>query len=256
MKKRIFQKLYNRFICGLNRYLMTVNFTAKMFDIPKDAKALCIAPHPDDESIGMGGVLSKYKDNFDVICLTDGSKGIKNQNSEDVVHTRQVEFENALKVAGISNIKNLGIEDKGVFNAYDKFSQIDISKYDYIFIPNFIDTHFDHRSCFIHLQKMLREKKYKSDLKILFYEVWGTLTTPNVLVDISDVVDVKSEMIKCYASQLDRKDYLNAILGLNKYRGLTKNKAYCEAFWLLDAKQIINLYNEFFQDIEEQAENE
>lgn len=248
MKKRIFQKFYNRFISSFNRYLMTINFTAKVFKIHENEKALCIAPHPDDESIGMGGVLAKYKDNFDVICLTDGSKGIKNQDEQTIVQTRQIEFENALKVAGIKNYKNLGITDREVCNSYDQFSQIDIENYDYIFIPNLIDTHYDHRACFIHLQKMLREKKHKSNLKILLYEVWGTLTSPNVLVEITDVVQKKSEMIKCYKSQLERKDYLNAVLGLNRYRGLTKNIEYSEAFWLLDCNEVLNLYDEFFQE--------
>ncbi len=256
MKKRIFQKFYNRFLSGFNRYLMTINFTAKVFKIEEGKKALCIAPHPDDESIGMGGVLAKYKNNFDVICLTDGAKGIKNLNVEEVVQTRKIEFENALKVAGIENFKNLGIADREVCNSYDKFSEIEIEKYDYIFIPNLIDTHYDHRACFIHLQKMLREKKHKSNLKILFYEVWGTLTSPNVLVNITEVVQIKAEMIKCYKSQLERKDYLGATLGLNKYRGLTKNIEYSEAFWLLDCKEVLRLYDEFFSDIKEQADNE
>lgn len=256
MKKRIFQKIYNRFLSKLNRYLMTINFTAKEFKIDSNKRALCIAPHPDDESIGMGGVLAKYRDNFDVICLTDGAKGIKNQSADEIVRLRKVEFENALKTAGIVSYKNLGIADRDVCNSYDKFSEIEIDKYDYIFIPNLIDTHYDHRACFIHLQKMLREKRHKPDLKILFYEVWGTLTSPNVLVNISDVVEIKSEMIKCYKSQLARKDYLGAILGLNKYRGLTKNIEYSEAFWFLDCQEVVRLYDEFFSDIKEQVDNE
>lgn len=235
---------------------MTINFTAKVFKIDENERALCIAPHPDDESIGLGGVLAKYSKNFDVICLTDGSKGIKNQDIETVVQTRQIEFENAMKVAGIENHKNLGIQDRDVCNSYEKFAETNLEKYDYIFIPNLLDTHFDHRACFIHLQKMIREKKHKQNLKILFYEVWGALTSPNVLVNISDTIQTKTEMIKCYKSQLERKDYVNAILGLNKYRGLTKNIEFAEAFWLLDCKEFLKLYDEFFSDIKEQFDNE
>ncbi len=256
MKKRIFQKFYNKFLSAFNRYLMTINFTAKVFEIKEGERALCIAPHPDDESIGMGGVLARYKDRIDVICLTDGAKGIKNQSEEIIVQTRKIEFEKALKVAGIENFRNLGIADKEVFNSYEKFEQIDIEKYDYIFIPNFIDTHYDHRACFIHLQKMLREKKHKHKLKILFYEVWGTLTNPNVLVNITEFVAIKEQMIKSYKSQQERKDYLNAILGLNKYRGLTKNIEYAEAFWLLEGEEAIKLYDTFYTEKKGQTENE
>lgn len=250
MKKRIFQKYYNRFLSQFNQYLITINFTPHVFKIHSDKKALCIAPHPDDETFGMGGTIAKYKDNFDVICLTNGSKGIKNAEVAEVVKIRGKEVQKAVGCAGVQNFSNLGIEDKAVLESYDIFSVIDIEKYDYIFIPNLIDTHIDHRACFQHLCKLLQNKKHKSDLKIMFYEVWGALASPNVLVDISDVIEIKTNMIKCYESQLERKDYLSAILGLNQYRGLTKNIKYSEAFWMLDAKEALSLYNTFFRGVE------
>lgn len=232
MKKRIFQKSYNRFLSQFNQYLIKINFTPRVFKISSGEKALCIAPHPDDETFGMGGTIAKYATNFDVICLTNGAKGIKNTEVADVVKIRDKEFQNAIGCAGVQNFSNLGIEDKAVLKSYDIFSTIDVAKYDYIFIPNLIDTHADHRACFQHLCKLLQNKKYKSGLKIMFYEVWGALASPNVLVDISDVVETKINMIKSYESQLERKDYLSAILGLNQYRGLTKNIKYSEAFWM------------------------
>ncbi len=249
MKKRIFQKSYNRFLSQFNQYLIKINFTPCIFKISSEEKALCIAPHPDDETFGMGGTIAKYANNFDVICLTNGAKGIKNAEVTDVVKIRDKEFQNAIGCAGLQNFSNLGIEDKAVLKSYDIFSTIDVAKYDYIFIPNLIDTHADHRACFQHLCKLLQNKKYKSGLKIMFYEVWGALASPNVLVDISDVVETKINMIKSYESQLERKDYLSAILGLNQYRGLTKNIKYSEAFWMLDAKEALGMYNTFFRGV-------
>lgn len=244
MKKRIFQKFYNRFLSQFNQYLIKINFTPRVFKL--DGNALCIAPHPDDETFGMGGTIAKYKDNFDVICLTNGAKGIKDADIETIIKTREEEFKNALN--GVCNFKNLGIEDKSVLKSYDKFAEgIDISKYDYIFIPNLIDTHIDHRACFQHLCKLLRTKKHKPNLKILFYEVWGALASPNVISDITDVIEVKTQMMKAYKSQLERKDYVSAILGLNQYRGLTKNIKYSEAFWMLDCKEALKLHDEFFE---------
>lgn len=250
MKKRIFQKYYNRFLSQFNQYLITINFTPHVFKIHSDEKALCIAPHPDDETFGMGGTIAKYKDNFDVICLTNGAKGIKNTEVQDVIQIRENEFKNALNIAEVQKFSNLSIEDKAVLESYNIFSTINIEEYDYIFIPNLIDTHIDHRACFQHLCKLLQNKKHKSDLKIMFYEVWGALASPNVLVDISDVIETKINMIKCYKSQLERKDYLSAILGLNQYRGLTKNIKYSEAFWMLDSKEALSLYNKFFKGVD------
>ena len=247
MKKRIFQKFYNRFLSQFNQYLMTINFTPRVLNITPEEKALCIAPHPDDETFGLGGTIAKYKDNFDIICLTNGAKGIKNVDLETIIETRKNEFQNAVQTISIKKFNNLGIEDKEVLSSYETFSKIEISDYDYIFIPNLIDTHIDHRACFSHLCKLIQSKKHKPNLKVLFYEIWGALASPNVLVDISDTISTKTKMIECYKSQLARKDYLNAILGLNQYRGLTKNIKYSEAFWMLDSGEALRLYNKFFK---------
>lgn len=44
-------------------------------EIEPNDKCLIIAPHADDESIGCGGILLKYPQNFEVVVLTDGGKG-------------------------------------------------------------------------------------------------------------------------------------------------------------------------------------
>lgn len=43
--------------------------------IKPDDKCLVIAPHADDESIGCGGLLLTYPQNFEVVVLTDGRRG-------------------------------------------------------------------------------------------------------------------------------------------------------------------------------------
>ena len=44
-------------------------------NIKSKDRILVVAPHPDDESIGMGGVLALYKRQCDVLLLTDGRHG-------------------------------------------------------------------------------------------------------------------------------------------------------------------------------------
>ena len=140
---------------------LSVKFGVDEFFIEPEAKCLCLCPHQDDESIGMGGTLAKYNKNFTIICLTNGAKGLKSLPKEEAVKVRCNEFETALSKAAISDYKVLDIEDRALIDSYEKFCVIDIEEYDYIFIPNLIDQHKDHKAVAIHLKKMLEEKPHK-----------------------------------------------------------------------------------------------
>lgn len=229
----------------------TINLKPTELVLSENIKCLCLVPHADDESIGMGGLLSLYPKNFDVILLTDGRKGIKDVSVEEAVKAREGEFQCALTVAGgVNSYKFLRIEDKKLLDSFDSFKTIDISEYDYIFVPNIIDQHPDHKAVSLLLKRLLENftqggSKTKSDLKICFYEVWSTLGLVNVFVDISEVIEKKKAMINCYKSQTAKKDYEYHALGLNQYRGMLKDKKYVEAFCVLsinDFKNICNLY--------------
>ncbi|HPP88718.1 MAG TPA: hypothetical protein PLM75_12755, partial [bacterium] len=70
--------------------------------------------------------------------------------------------------------------------------------------------------------------------KILMYEIW-TAHQPNVIIDISDVMQEKIKLLKIYKSQLINKDYEYIIRGLNSYRTayLKNQNGFAESFVLL-----------------------
>lgn len=230
-----------------NKLASIINLKPTELILKQEQKCLCLAPHADDESIGMGGLLSLYPKLFDVILLTDGRKGIKDISADEVITMREEEFKNALSAAGgVNDYKFLHIEDKKLLDSFDSFKTIDISKYDYIFVPNIIDQHSDHKAVSLLLKRLLDSgAKTKSDLQICFYEVWSTLGLVNAFVDISDVIDSKKAMINCYKSQISQKDYEYHAFGLNQYRGIFKDKRYVEAFCVLNIEnfnRICDLY--------------
>lgn len=233
--------LFKKNIFDFSKITASFNLKPQEFAINKCEKALCLAPHADDESIGMGGVLSLYAENFDVILLTDGRKGIKNLPLNEIIETRKNEFEQAMKIASIKNFSYLDCQDKKLLWSENKFCEIDIANYDYIFIPNIIDQHPDHKAVALNLSKLLKIKEHKSNLKICFYEVWSALSLVNAFVDITDAVDRKKEMIASYASQTSQKDYEYHALGLNQYRGMLKDKKFVEAFCVLNTKDFNKL---------------
>lgn len=242
IKKFLFKNLTYKF----SKITSAINLKPRELVLSENKKCLCLCPHADDESIGMGGLLSMYPKNFDVILLTDGRKGIKNLPMEEVITTREEEFKCAMNIAQIEKYSFLKIEDKKLIDGFDSFKTINLEEYDYIFIPNIIDQHPDHKAISLLLNKLLSSGvKIKPDLKICFYEVWSTLGFINSFVDITDVIESKKAMINCYKSQTTQKDYEYHALGLNQYRGMFKDKKYVEAFCVLeidDFKKMCELY--------------
>lgn len=211
--------------------------------IPEEGrKYLVIAPHPDDESIGCGGIMALYPDFFDVICLTHG-------NDNDI---RKSEFSRAMEICQIKNYTMLDFKDKHVLEFEKEFNALNLDKYDIIFIPYLFDQHKDHKAVSVLLSKKLRQKKAnnKKNLKIAFYEVWSTINMPNYFVNISNVIEKKKDIINCHKSQVSDKDYAAKILGLNSYRGLLKGLHAMEAFSMLNVKDFLKIVSETIFDLE------
>lgn len=237
LKKFIYNFVFNRVFCRVHNFYLSVNLKTKQLTLADNDKCLCLAPHSDDESIGCGGTLSKYPKNFDVICLTQGRK-INDQSELNNNTVRAVEFDEAMNKAGVLSHKILKIRDKEIICGYKEFSKIDISNYDYIFIPNPLDQHPDHKAISILLKKLIANTPHKKSLKIAFYEVWTALALPNSYIDISDFIDKKKKLITSHASQIATRDYTNKAVSLNAYRGLPHNINYAEAFCLVDIKML------------------
>lgn len=49
--------------------------TLQVLSINNNDKILILAPHPDDECIGAGGILALFPELCNVIVLTDGRQG-------------------------------------------------------------------------------------------------------------------------------------------------------------------------------------
>lgn len=248
IKKCLFRKFFNKF----NLIAASINLKPVEFDLT-GKKCLCLVPHPDDESIAMGGLLSLLGENFDVILLTDGRKGIKDKIPQEVIQIRTEEFKNAMTLAKAHQYKFLQAEDKQLLFSLDKqlnnFKKLvsqDFLQYDYIFVPNIIDQHPDHKAASLLLRDLIESDiTYKPDLKICFYEVWSALGFVNAFVDITDVIENKKAMIECYPSQTSQKDYIHHSIGLNQYRGMLKDKKFSEAFYVMNIdefKKICGLY--------------
>ena len=136
----------------------------------------------------------------------------------------------------ITSYEFLDIQDgKLIFN-YEKFQQIEISGYDYIFIPNYFENHKDHKAVTFLLKQLLKDKRHKKSLKIVSYEIWSAMTMPNYFIDVTKVIRKKRELIQLYCSQNKNLWFFKGIISLNAYRGMLVNRGWAEMYTVLDLK--------------------
>lgn len=206
-----------------------------------------ICPHPDDELIGAGGVMLKYPNNFDVCCISSSGVQYANISAEQRANIRINEFNHVMDMLGIKNrwiFKTFGVppfigQIKKMFEEY--CNVLDTKKYDYIFMPIPYDNHPEHKYITNELAKnIIKNNGYKTDAKIVFYEVWSPIYNANYYEDISSVIAKKCTLLDSYISQNVFINYSYRIKSLNIYRGmLAGNWDYAEAFRIISVQNYL-----------------
>jgi LmbE family N-acetylglucosaminyl deacetylase len=211
-----------------------LTFKTENTEIFNNKSVLILIPHQDDESFGCGGTLSLIKNNvkkLDFCLVTDGSKSDKNITSE----MRNKEFENVANLLNVNNLFYLNFIDRDVSykikELKDKLSNF-VFNYDYIFSTSIFDIHPDHRATAKTLLNLYMESGKM--IPTFLCEININQLFINFIVDITQVMQDKINLIKQYKSQLSLINYLDHIIAINKTRVLSVQTAkYAEAFYLL-----------------------
>ncbi len=204
---------------------------------------LVFAPHPDDESFGMGGsLLLAAKQGVDIylVFMTDGAQG-GILNAQELVTVRHNEAEAAGKILHAREIffwdeadRKLPFNTALVNKIATLTSEINPQS---VFFPSPMELHPDHRTTaqlvWAGLQRAdtFHGKAYAYDIS-----VQGQI---NYLVDISSVVDEKHQLMSVYASQLGENNYLEVIQALDRARSYTLGNSVlaAEGFYLFPSIQ-------------------
>jgi LmbE family N-acetylglucosaminyl deacetylase len=150
-------------------------------------KILVVAPHPDDETLGCGGLISLLAQNdsaFYIIFVTDGSASHRNSSNWSAARLaaqREQEAGHALACLGIENAPRLFLRlpDANMpapgTSAWDSAVAIvsDILQRfapDLLLLPWRRDPHCDHRASWLLSQNALREASVHPDT--LEYAIW------------------------------------------------------------------------------------
>jgi len=204
-------------------------------NIKSTDKMLIVAPHPDDECIGCGGILAIYPKQCDILVMTDGSMGNNKYTRLKEKEIRKNDFLCAMEYLNISSYIWLGLQDRRLFFYIDCLSNIDFSKYTIIFLPYVDDVHIDHTATFAFAAKKIRRQNLHN-VTIFQYEVHVPFQCPTHYLNITDVIEKKIKAINCHEDQMNQLQYGAIAQALNKYRACRSNFSdeYWEAYTLTD----------------------
>lgn len=237
------------------RYASFLRSTQLLLDPPAAGlRALVLAPHPDDESIGCGGTIRRITRSggtVDVVYLTDGAGGFREGDGaspRDVIElraTRRREGEVACQRLGVRKIEFFDAQDGELNRRLDLAPRLGAllrtGEYEVVFCPWPFDDHDDHRAAFRIWRAALTATPVA--VETWLYEVWSPLLA-NRVVDITAEVEAKREAIRAHESQLACRDYESVGLALARYRSVLfpgPVATHAEAFLTGDRRFILEL---------------
>ena len=183
---------------------------------------LAFGAHPDDIELGCGGSLAKavaQGKKVGLIDLTQGELGTRGS-----AEIRKQEATEAAKLLNASFRENLGFRDGFFVN--DEAHQLEVIKTIRAYQPNIVlcnaidDRHIDHAkgsqlvsdACFLSGLNKIVTKDNEGNTQpawrpaqVYHYIQWKEIT-PDFVLDISEYIDKKLEVIQAYSSQFFDKE--------------------------------------------------
>jgi LmbE family N-acetylglucosaminyl deacetylase len=199
--------------------------------------ALVLAPHFDDEVLGCGGLIAQLAASgavVRVLFLTDGSGGVEEIADRAAYgDRRREEAGRAVAALGAAGLDVLAIPDGALDRHLDAAVEgirraVLTQRPEILLVPSPLEITADHRAAFaaVHcLLAPLRDPIRPADeplkgLRVLLYEV-NHPGHPDLLVDVTAERERIEAAMACYPSQEERHPYLNAGLGLRRWRTLS-----------------------------------
>ena len=201
-------------------------------------RILVVAPHPDDETLGVGGTIAKYSAQGDEVFVLMVSGHLPPIYSRKAYEETVSEAYSAFRVLGVEKSEFLEIPatmigDQPLHELNARISKVVNDFNPHIVLCPYPDRHIDHRLVFDSVMVATRPVGVGKDIEIVAaYETlsethWNAPHiepnfTPNWVVDISDHISKKLNALECYKSQISEfpgPRSIEAVEALAKFRG-------------------------------------
>lgn len=215
-------------------------------------RVLVIAPHPDDEIIGVGGTIAKRVNMGNEVYVCVVTKGQEPMFKKEFIEQGRKECKEADAKLGVTETIFLDfpavmLETVPRHELNGKiFDLIQSLKPEEIFIPHRGDMQLDHQIVVDSVMVAVRPRGEYYPKRVYAYETlsetgWNIPNTvnefiPTVYEDISPFMDIKIEAMRIFESQLARfpaARSLDAMEALARFRGAMVNVEAAEAFNLI-----------------------
>ena len=218
----------------------------------RNPRLLVVAPHPDDEVLGVGGTMARFaRAGGEVTVLTVAAHMPPLYSEADHQRTLR-EARQAHDLIGVH--ESAFLNNPAVFLGNIPVSEFNKSIGDVIdrVVPDvlllpYYDRHIDHRLIFDAVMVASRPVKTGKEIKVVAaYETlsethWNAPHlepnfTPNWCVDITDTIDTKLQAMACYESQVHpfpAPRSIEALRALALFRGSQFGFGYGEGFHII-----------------------
>ena len=215
-------------------------------------KTLIIAPHLDDESIALGGMIKRMTNlKINIHILFIGGHLPPLYNKKQYIITKK-ESLRAMKVLGVKHIYYLDLPATEFHKKHYPLMNKEINKLmnkvnpNAVFIP-FPDRHIDHRTVFDCAMVNTRPNNKKYPKYVFAYETlsethWNApyiepSFVPDFFINIDKTIKDKLKALKNYKSQIkgNNSRSIEAVRALAKFRGSQNGCNYAEALKVIRA---------------------
>lgn len=216
-------------------------------------KILCIAPHPDDETLGCGGTLLAHRANGDEIhWLIVTAISTEAGFTAERVAQREAEISAASQAYGFAGLHRcdfptMRLDTVPMAELVDSIGAIvhQVAP-DILLLPYRGDAHSDHTVVFDAAAACTKSFRYPSVKGVYAYETLSETEfglrpddggfRPNLFINIADHLDAKIAIMRLFASELGEFPFPRsetAIRAQAQLRGLQAGSAAAEAFVIL-----------------------
>ncbi|MBI2251214.1 MAG: PIG-L family deacetylase [Armatimonadetes bacterium] len=215
-------------------------------------KILVIAPHMDDETLGMGATIARHVAKGDKVFIAIMAYRIYEKvYNKKIVESEKKAVLKAKEVLGYQEVIFFDLQDERLDTAIQDIL-IPLENYynkikpDILYVNFYQDNNQDHRATFEAVRIVIRSVNKWKVPRVLMYEVPSStdqspplkeaVFLPNFYVNIEKYLDKKIKALNCYKREKRKFPHprsKEAILALAKRRGVESGFKLAEAFMIL-----------------------